>query len=55
MHILINTGIKLLCCPETNDGVDNSGSKDRSAAVNNGDDDSILLTVVAKRRKKTVY
>ncbi len=56
VRILIKADIKLLCCPETNDGVDNSGGKDGSAAINNGDDNSILLTVVARiKRKEYVY
>lgn len=50
MHILMKAGIKLLRCPEANDGVDDSGGKYRSKSINNRDDNSILLTIVAGRK-----
>lgn len=54
MHILIKAGVKLLCCSEANDGVDDSGSIDRCTAINDGDDNSILLTIVARKKSKLI-
>lgn len=48
MYILIKASVKLLCCPEPNDGVDNGGSVDRRTTINDRDNNSILLTVVAE-------
>lgn len=50
-HILVKAGIKLLCCTEANDGVDNGGSVDRSASINNGDGNSISLTIVTRKQE----
>ena len=50
MHILMKAGVKLLRCPEADDGVDDSGGKDRSTSINKRDDKSILLTIVAGRK-----